>query len=268
MIFQKHKHKTPWLIGLIYNTTMKKMLVQTITLLLIFYLLAGCYLFFFQRNFLYHPTPAISHNYPIHRFTDHTARIDTLILSPDQSNAIIYFGGNAESAAKIAPDFAQNFKNHTVYLMNYRGFGSSTGAASEQALYQDAITLFDQIKHKHKNISLIGRSLGSGLAAYVAAKRETHKLILITPYDSILNVARSKYPIYPIGLMLHDQFNTAKLVPQIQEPTLAILAEKDRIVPLAHAYALINHFPKTQISSIQLVQSNHNNISTHRHYFS
>ena len=92
--------------------------------------------------------------------------------------------------------------------MDYRGYGFSTGVSTEATLYRDALKLYDSVKSKHTRISLGGRSLGTAVATYVAAYREVSKLALITPFDSIVNVAQGKYPVYPVHLLLHDTFDS------------------------------------------------------------
>ena len=87
-------------------------------------------------------------------------------------DAIIYFGGNAESMAQSSDEIARQFPAFTVYLMDYRGYGRSTGEPSEEGLYSDALKLYDTMKSKYESISIGGRSLGSGIAVYVASQRK------------------------------------------------------------------------------------------------
>jgi pimeloyl-ACP methyl ester carboxylesterase len=159
-----------------------------------------------------------------------------------------------------ATDYQQDFPQHTVYLVNYRGYDKSTGKPSEQALYEDALLIYDHIKPHHQHISVIGRSLGSGVATFLATQRTITRMILVTPYDSVLSVAQAHYPMYPIHWMLHDSFDSLSRAPQIKTPSLIILAEHDSVIPKIHSIRLIKAFSENSPSLITIANSNHDNL--------
>jgi len=139
--------------------------------LLFIYLAMGAYLYFNQRNFIYHPTPKIMTPYKNWVMENENEKINIIVLNEGHKNAILYFGGNAESMAESADYIAKQFPKFTVYLMDYRGYGLSTGVSSEANIYKDALKLYDSIKVKHTRISIGGRSLGTSVATYVSAHR-------------------------------------------------------------------------------------------------
>ncbi|MFM2003805.1 MAG: hypothetical protein RI963_3231, partial [Planctomycetota bacterium] len=110
------------------------------------------------------------------------------------AGAVIYFGGNAEEVDRSADDYAAAFPRHAIYLMNYRGYGGSQGGPSKAALHRDAAALYEYVASRHGTIVVIGRSLGSGVAVRLAVSNRVDRLILITPFDSIVNVARGLFP--------------------------------------------------------------------------
>ena len=181
---------------------------------------------------MYFPTAKAAHTFQLEQFSVDNETIDVVVLNKGKHKAILYFGGNGESVAGSAPHFIKIFPDHTVYLVNYRGYGGSTGNPTEQALYSDALFIYDKISKKHKNISVIGRSLGTGVATFLASKRAITKMILVTPYDSFQNLAQQQYPIYPISFLLKDKYNSSSRVKDINSATLIILAEHDSVIPL------------------------------------
>jgi len=84
----------------------------------------------------------------------------------------------------------------------------------------------------------MGRSLGSGVAVYLAAHRPVRGVILVSPYDSLVEVGRRHYPFLPVSLLLRHRFDSLARVPQIEAPLLCLVATEDRIVPMAHSRAL------------------------------
>jgi esterase/lipase len=236
-------------------------------LILLGYVGVGLFLYFNQRSFLYFPTPNKSTKYSHIVMHNDGESINVIVLNEGHQNAILYFGGNAESMAGSSDYIAGQFPEFTVYLMDYRGYGASTGIATEKALYSDALKLYDTIAPKHKQISVGGRSLGSGIATYVAAHREVNKLALITPYDSIVNVAQDIYPVYPASLLLDDRYDSVSRVKDIKAQTLIVIAENDRVIPRTSTNNLIKAFKKEQLKVIVIKNRGHIDISDDARYY-
>lgn len=172
----------------------------------------------------------------------------------------LYYGGNAEDVAYTFESF-HNTINRSLLAVNFRGYGRSAGNPSEKKLFSDALEIFDAIQEKYKgrSIGLIGRSLGSGVACYVASQRPIKNLILITPYDSLKAVAQTKYPIMPISILLKHPFDSYLNSEKISAPTLFLLAQFDYVIPNDNSMNLFNHWPsKKYIQTIQ--NATHNNI--------
>lgn len=221
------------------------------------------FLFFAQRSLLYFPTPEAS--LPDSASISLRTAGETLRIwsrPADGPDAIIYFGGNAEDVSSNFGAFAKALPRHAIYLVNYRGYGGSTGSPSEGALFADALAVYDLVHQNHPNISLVGRSLGSGVAAYLASTRKVERLVLVTPYDSIENVAKKRFPIFPISLLLKDKFNSSARVPSIGAKTLVILAENDEIIPRESSDALIAEFPSDQVIVKVIHEATHNSVGS------
>lgn len=207
-----------------------KTLIELFGFLLVGYVSVGAALFMAQRNFIYFPTEPVEHGEDVIGFEHEGATLDVIRLNSGHASALLYFGGNAEEVAYNAPEFGRAFPEHTVYLVNYRGYGGSTGKPSEAALFADAVHVHDQLAGTHDTISVVGRSLGSGVATFLAANREVDKLVLVTPFDSILRVAQARFPIFPLSVLLMDQFDSASRAHQVTADVLIVIAENDEII--------------------------------------
>ncbi len=235
-------------------------------MLAVLYIFSGLLLYIMQRHFLYFPTAAVQHNHDELKLSRDGVLINTTVLNKGMEQAIIYFGGNAEVVEHNAPAFSNLFQDHTVYLVNYRGYGDSAGRPQETDIYADALFIFDYLIPEHNDISVIGRSLGSGVATLLAAEREINKLVLITPFDSIQNVAKQYYPIFPISLILKDKYDSLGRVKSIKAETLIIFAEHDEVIHRNRTDRLVEAFPPAKIEVEMIRNANHNNISDHQHY--
>jgi len=235
--------------------------------LLLGYVGVGLLLYLFQDKLLYHPTPKIKIDYPQMVLQREDADVVIHVLNEGHQNAILYFGGNAESMAQSADYIAQQFPGFTCYLMDYRGYGESTGTASEKVLYADALALYDVVAKKHTRISIGGRSLGTGIATYVASHRKVSKLALITPYDSIVSVAQGRYPRYPADWLLKDKYDSLSRVKEIKAQTFIVIAENDKVIPRVHTQKLIEAFNEEQLEVTIIQNRGHMDISDDKRYY-
>jgi pimeloyl-ACP methyl ester carboxylesterase len=147
---------------------------------------------------------------------------------------VVYYGGNAEEVSGNLWDMAR-LEAGAYLFMNYRGYGDSEGKPSQQNLCRDALYILDTLADREQiplnHIVLVGRSLGSGVAVHVAAHRPVRGVILVTPFDSLLNVARRHYPVLPVRLLLKHPFDSAALAPDINIPALILIGRQDTIIP-------------------------------------
>ncbi len=241
-----------------------------------------CFLFYiFQRSLLYFPQPAdvvdtsagLVKEISFEAGTGSGAEtkkqmLSGWVLNPGQEKALIFYGGNA-STVEIHIDFLTHVApDYSVYLIPYRGYGNNQGKPTEQALYNDAVYIYQQIKKNHQDISLMGRSLGTGVATYVASKYPVEKLILSTPYDSILNVAKSHYPWLPISWLLKDKFLSAERAGKIRAKTLILIAENDETINRKNSEALVKKIDPQLLNYHVILGATHNEIGDDLEYVS
>jgi pimeloyl-ACP methyl ester carboxylesterase len=226
-------------------------------------------LFLAQRSFIYFPQPKSAGD----NSATLTLNIDgervRVSARPDTGpDAVIYFGGNAEDVSRSLPTLAEAFPERSVFAMNYRGYGGSTGKPSEAALIADALVLFDRVQIDHPKIIVIGRSLGSGVAVHLASERPVERLVLVTPYDSILNIAASQIPYFPVRWLLLDKFESWRYAARVAAPTQLIVAQNDEVIPAASTAALYKHFPQSRATLTVIPGVGHNTISESPEYIS
>ncbi len=210
---------------------------------------------------------AIKHPFKEQLFFNNDIAIHVTILNKGNKKALVYFGGNAENVDYNALKFSSLFPSYTIYLVKYRGHAGSTGKPEEQAIYSDVLTIYDKIKPDYISVSIIGRSLGSGVATYLASTRKIKKMVLITPFDSIQNVAQKIFPIFPMALLLKDKYNSFNRIHLVTAKTLIISAENDRVIHKNHTNRLVSGFPASQITVKVIKGKGHNTISDSKQYY-
>ncbi len=180
--------------------------------------------------------------------------------------AILYFGGNAEDVSVNLASFSEWFPDHALYLLHYRGYGGSTGSPTERNNESDAAALFRLVKVQHPDVAVIGRSLGTGVAVHLASEQPASRLVLVTPFDSIVGIAASEFPWLPVRLMLLDRYDSGKYAPGIRIPTTIIVAENDEIIPRASTELLLGRFRKGVASMTVIPGVGHNTIGNSGQY--
>lgn len=162
---------------------------------------------------------------------------------PGPRPAVLYFGGRSEEVSWVVRDAGKLFPNMTVLAMNYRGYGESQGVPAEIHMIEDGCLLYDWLATRgqvdEQRIAVVGRSLGSGVAVQVAKERPAHSVVLITPYDSILAIAKRRFRVMPIEYMLQHRFESIKYAPSLKSPTYVLRASSDDVVPHTHTDLLV-----------------------------
>jgi pimeloyl-ACP methyl ester carboxylesterase len=164
--------------------------------------------------------------------------------------AVIYFGGNAEEVSWTLAD-AHWPREWTIVGLNYRGYGASEGAPGERALTADALAIYDAVTRSEgidpRRIVVFGRSLGTAIAVHLAARRPVAGAVLVSPYDSLIQIGKKHYPWLPVSLLLRHRFDALADAKQNQMPLLAIVGGSDSIIPPERSRALFNAWagPKT-----------------------
>lgn len=159
---------------------------------------------------------------------------------------VIYFHGNTRSIkgwSKYSRDFTRN--NYDVIMIDYRGYGKSTGKRSEKALFKDSQFVYNHIRNKfpeHK-IVIYGRSLGSGFATKLASKNNPKMLILDAPYYSMSQLTSRFLFFLPLSIILRFHIRTDIWIKYVKCPIYIIHGTKDRLIPFRSSVKLQREAP-------------------------
>jgi pimeloyl-ACP methyl ester carboxylesterase len=246
---------------------MKRSLMAIAGLILLAYLGLCGFLYASQGSMVYYPTGAPGVRAPVIEMLNVDDAVLKLSVQPNESaQALIYFGGNAEDVSLSLGDFTDTFPGHAIYMLHYRGYGGSTGVPAEKMMHKDALAVYDLISTRHKDITIIGRSLGSGVAVQLAAKRNAQRLVLVAPFDSIVRLAQQNFPFFPASLLLTERYESWRYASGITTPTTVIAAEMDEVIPAHSTSALVDAF-KDGVATLTIIKgANHNNLSLSKDY--
>lgn len=233
--------------------------------------------YFFQDKFIFKPERLkkdfeFKYDAPFEELNFDVAegvRINGLhFYRPSPKGLILYFHGNTRSIkgwAKYARDFYRY--DYDVVLVDYRGFGKSTGKRGEADMLQDMQVVYTTLAQKYGEAHLIiyGRSLGSGFAAKVASDNNPRYLILDAPFYNFLKVVERFLPFLPISLVLRYHLRTDKWIIKVRCPIYILHGTRDWLIPIRHSEDLQKLFPR-RITLIRIHGGGHNNLPRFSEY--
>lgn len=196
----------------------------------------------------------------IHIPTKDNHTLHALLFERDENNQlVVYYHGNAGNLdhwGQIAPLYLDAGFNILIY--DYRGFGKSTGEIENEAeLLSDAHVVYDYAKSKYEEpeITIIGYSLGSGIASAVAGKNNPRRLILKSPYFALSELAASKVPFLPGETLLKYKLPTHSYLESADFPIHVFHGDEDKVIPVEHSRKLYKKFP--EIDYVELKGQRH-----------
>lgn len=201
----------------------------------------------------------------IHTTTPDNTKLEGLLSKPQNTrgNILMAFAGNAYDVADLVRFLKVIYPNFYIMGFNYRGYGGSDGSPTEKNLLTDSLHTFDQVTEKfpNKDISVFGLSIGTAVASYLTANRNVKSLILVTPFDSLKKVAKSRYPFLPVNLLLRHNFETDLFIQNIKTPIAVISAENDEVIPKNRTMMLKKLIPN-MVYNKEISGAYHNDILT------
>nr|WP_229207123.1 alpha/beta hydrolase [Duganella sp. Root336D2] len=233
-------------------------MLSLLLLVLAVYVAVCALVFFRQRSMIYYPQA----------FEGGTiltlgggARVGVTLREQPGPGAVIYFGGNAEAVEYSLPELQAAFPGQALYLMHYRGYGATPGEPTEAGLFADAQALYEHVRALHPQVTVVGRSLGSGIATRLASVKTVDRLVLLTPYDSMAGAASHHFPWLPVRLLLRDRYESVSYAAKVNAPTTIFAAERDEVIPRASSEALYRSF-RPGLATFHVVSGvGHNDIS-------
>ena len=222
-----------------------KYMISSILFVIIFsYLAILFFIYFNQRNLLYHPS---ENNY----LNEKANFVYEEVYIPSTENnlkgwfhkknltknkTLVFFHGNAGSLENriyklnLIKDFDLNF-----LIIAYRGFSGNKGKPTERGLYEDALSALKWLKTnysiKDKDIIIYGESLGTSISIEVSQNKKYSGIILESPFTSMTDAAKHYYPYLPVSLLLKDKYDSIEKIKNINIPILVMHGKKDKIIP-------------------------------------
>jgi uncharacterized protein len=254
--------------------TTKQKIFRITRILIFIYGAVGVVLYYFQQKLLLHPTP-LSFNYQF-KFNTPFKEVNIPLNATDNLNLIqffpgdsvrrgvvLYFHGNKENINHYAK-YAVNFTKYgyEVWMADYPGYGKTTGKFTEENVYMQAREVYKLANTKFEEDSVIvyGKSLGSGIAAWLASRKPCKRLILETPYFSIPDLFSHYASIYPVESLSKFKFPTGEYLKDVKVPITIFHGTDDWIIPYRHA-AKLKKVLKPGDEFITIGKGLHNNLN-------
>jgi len=255
----------------------RKKVFKWFQILAIVYLLGGIALYFLQDYILFHPVSLKrNHAFKIHQpHSEITIPInekDTINLVDFHSTdavtkgVVLYFHGNKRNISwysKYAPYFTKH--GYQVLMIDYPGFGKSTGKLTEKKIYDWAMQVYKIAIKRFASDSIIiyGKSMGTGIAAQLASARDCKRLILEAPYYDFPAVVSHYLPFYPVKWMLHYRFPTNEYLKNVSSPVTLFHGTKDGVVPYKNSKRLVKLLKKSD-ELISIPGGHHNDLFSYK----
>ena len=226
---------------------------------------------FAQDRLIFFPQPVLSTAYlpveakPLEIVATDGTRLRGWMRGANATPApvVLYFGGNAEEVSGTLAD-PRWPRDWTIVAINYRGYGASEGTPGESALVADAMVIHDAIIARPdvdtRRIVAFGRSLGTGVAVKLGAARPLAGVILVSPFDSLVALGRTHYPWLPVSTLLRHRFDSGADAQRMRVPLLAIVADRDSIIPNERSQALYDAWAGPK-SWLVIPATDHNTLS-------
>jgi len=238
-----------------------KYLYLSLLSLLAVYLLVLLFIYFNQRNLLYHPG---ENNYLDDKAqfsykevlieVDQDIKLKSWLIEKDlkKYKTLVFFHGNAGNLFNRVHKLNELHKlDINILIISWRGFSGNSGKPTEKNLYQDAQKSIEWLNSKgieSKKIILYGESLGTGVAVELAQKNIFNSIILESPFTSMAKTAKIYYPYLPVNLLLKDKYDSINKIHKITKPILIMHGVKDDLVPYIMSVELFNKANKPKYS--------------------
>lgn len=247
-------------------------------IILIIYGIVGIALYYLQDKILFHPRPLAANyqwnfTYPYKEVNipyTTTSRMNVIQFTADSvpKGVVLYFHGNKHHIgryAKAVPSFTK--KGWEIWMIDYPGYGKSTGNFTEKNLYDWALVVYKlaRTRFQPNEIIIYGRSMGTGIAAQLASVRDCRYLILEAPYYSFPSIFNTYLPIYPYERIIKYDFPTYKYLPQVTAPVVVFHGTADEIIPYRNGKKLIPLLKKND-EFVTLTGASHNDLDSFSTY--
>jgi len=250
------------------NRTLRLVLVVGVGTLAVVLMLTG-----FQRQMMFFPTRASAEQLAqlaaesgLEPWMAKGNRIGWKLETEAPSANVIVFHGNAGMAVQRAyfiPILRAAFPGSSIHILEYPGYGDREGSPSESSMVEAAVEGIESLEKSRLPLYLVGESIGTGVASLAAGKKPDgiRGLLLITPFDSLVSVAKIHYPVLPVGLIMTDKFESAKALAGLEIPMFTLIAEDDRTIPAQLGEKLYDGYEGPK-GKVVVPAAGHNDVTT------
>lgn len=241
-----------------------KLIKSVLAVFLLVYLGLGIVLFVFQAEYIYYPDKTDFQDCPSFKNVDHISFGSSrgYLTKRSQEKVIVFYHGNAGRACDrdyLVSSFAE--QNYSTFFVEYSGYGEKASSPSMPKLLKNVDDTIGFLKTQNfKDIVVVGESVGVGPATYHASRSDINKLILITAYNNLASVAFSHYPVYPIRLLLLNNFTPDTWLAHYKGEVSIILAENDEVIPNKLGRKLYDDIPSDLKKMYIVKNAGHNTI--------
>ena len=172
-------------------------------------------------------------------------KLEGVVYEPkDAKSSILYFAGRSQDSVGTINKLSKAYPNTRVVTFNYRSYGKSEGVASEKNLLKDALEIASFVEKKYGKFYLLGFSIGSNIAAFVASKMEVKALFMLGAFDSIASLAKSKFvdksffPMIDLSKIFRYKFRTIEYVKNVKADTYLFVSKQDDITYIENSRVL------------------------------
>lgn len=245
---------------------------RVVGFLIIIYVMISTSLYLLQEKLIFLPTPlaqefvfGFEHNFEeVFLTAKDSAVINALHFKVERPKGVVlYFHGNAGNLSRwgeITGVFVEH--DYDVFVMDYRTYGKSAGDLSEEALYSDAQLCFDYVRqfYEPSDISIYGRSLGTGMATHLASQNNAKQLILETPFYSLPDVAKHRFPVFPVKKLMNYQFPSHEYIKRVDYPITIFHGTGDKVIPYVSGERLFESISHNKKTFVTVKNGGHNNL--------
>lgn len=242
------------------------------------YVISTLLLYLFQTRLIFYPgrLPADfrfrtdSPSQEVFITTSDREKINALFFPGSRPDVLLYLHGNAGDLSGwqfVAEDFTPF--GYNILIIDYRGYGKSSGSISEAGLYGDAEAaykfLLEEKNFTPESIIVYGRSIGSGVAIDLASKKNCKGLVLESPFSSFSSLANEKVPLFFPSIYLKFRFNSIQKINDVRCPVIFLHGNRDTLIPISHTEKLHDRFQGKKMK-VEVAQASHNDINAYQEY--
>lgn len=192
--------------------------------------------------------------------------LEGAIYEPTNPSAtLLMFVGRSHDAVGIISKLSLTYPNTRVIAFNYRSYGKSEGKVDEKNMYKDGLKIAALVEKNYGEFYLLGYSIGSSIASYVASHHKVKKLFLVGAFNSIASLAKSKFvdrsffPFINLSNIFRYKFRTGEYVKNIEAPTYFFVSKSDTVTYIENARELKKNI-KNLAEYVELDELSHKEI--------